>query len=100
MPNTIVEHARATADGESAVLFCRHRAYGVGMFDTAEVVGQCICIGDRRPYNVALIVLDPDACTAHARTRGSADVIIGTVSHCHGALTRLVIERTSDSTVG
>jgi hypothetical protein len=81
MPNTIVEYVRATADGESAVLFCRHRTYGVGMFDTAEVVEA-----DRR--------------IAAAGTRGTADVIIGTVSHCHGALTRLVIERTSDSTVG
>jgi long-chain acyl-CoA synthetase len=39
----------------------------------SPLIGQCICIGDRRPYNVALIVLDPDACTAHARTRGLED---------------------------
>jgi long-chain acyl-CoA synthetase len=39
----------------------------------STLIGQCICIGDRRPYNVALIVLDPDACTAHVRARGLAD---------------------------
>jgi long-subunit acyl-CoA synthetase (AMP-forming) len=39
----------------------------------SPLIGQCICIGDRRPYNVALIVLDPDACAAHARARGRAD---------------------------
>jgi len=26
----------------------------------SPLVGQAVCIGDRRPYNVALIVLDPD----------------------------------------
>jgi long-chain acyl-CoA synthetase len=39
----------------------------------SPLIGQCICIGDRRPFNVALIVLDPDACGAHARARGLAD---------------------------
>ena len=39
----------------------------------SPLIGQCICIGDRRPYNVALIVLDPDACAAHARARGLSD---------------------------
>jgi len=37
------------------------------------LIGQCMCIGDRRPYNVALIVLDPDACAAHGRARGLED---------------------------
>ena len=39
----------------------------------SPLIGQCICIGDRRPYNVALIVLEPDACAAHARARGLDD---------------------------
>jgi long-subunit acyl-CoA synthetase (AMP-forming) len=39
----------------------------------SPLIGQCMCIGDRRAYNVALIVLDPDACAAHARARGLAD---------------------------
>jgi long-chain acyl-CoA synthetase len=37
------------------------------------LVGQAICIGDGRPYNVALLVLDPDAAGACARELGIAD---------------------------
>ena len=37
------------------------------------LIGQAVAIGDRRPYNVALIVLDPDACAAFAREHGLAD---------------------------
>ena len=40
---------------------------------SSAFIGQCLCIGDRRPYNVALIVLDPDACAALARERGLGD---------------------------
>jgi hypothetical protein len=72
MPERVAEYARAAVDTESAVLFCRHRTFGVGMFDTSEV-------------------LDADRRIAAAGAQGNADVIIGTVSHCHGALTRLVI---------
>jgi long-subunit acyl-CoA synthetase (AMP-forming) len=32
----------------------------------SPLIGQAIAIGDRRPYNVALIVLDPDACVQFA----------------------------------
>ncbi len=38
------------------------------------LVGQAVCIGDRRPYNVALLVLDPDAAGACARALGIGDV--------------------------
>ena len=76
LPDTLGAYAsgesgqgRAT---ESAVLFCRHRAYGVGMFDTAEVIAA-------------------DERIRTAGDRGATDIVIGTVSHCHGALTRLVI---------
>jgi hypothetical protein len=76
LPQRLAQHAEETgrtdAPVETAVLFCRHRAYGVGMFDTAEVIAA-------------------DAVIAHAGSRGTADLIIGTVSHCHGALTRLLI---------
>jgi long-subunit acyl-CoA synthetase (AMP-forming) len=37
------------------------------------LIGQAVAIGDRRPYNVALIVLDPDACAAFAREHGIED---------------------------
>jgi long-chain acyl-CoA synthetase len=39
----------------------------------SPLIGQAIAIGDRRPYNVALIVLDPDACGAYAAKAGLAD---------------------------
>ena len=67
--------ARETSAGhdvEVAVLHCRHRSYGVGMFDTQEV-------------------LEADRRIAAASGRDRAEVVIGTVSHCHGALTRLLI---------
>src|SRR5438067_4357431 len=39
----------------------------------SPLIGQAIAIGDGRPYNVALIVLDPDAATAFATQRGIGD---------------------------
>jgi long-chain acyl-CoA synthetase len=33
---------------------------------SSGLIGQAICIGDRRPYNVALITLDPDVAPAFA----------------------------------
>jgi long-chain acyl-CoA synthetase len=39
----------------------------------SPLIGQAVAIGDRRPYNVALIVLDPDASAAFARQHGLAD---------------------------
>jgi long-subunit acyl-CoA synthetase (AMP-forming) len=39
----------------------------------SSLIGQAICIGDMRPYNVALLVLDPDACAAFAAAHGLAD---------------------------
>ena len=47
---------------------------------SSSLIGQAIAIGDRRPYNVALIVLDPDACSAFAARRGSADPSIAAIS--------------------
>lgn len=49
-----------------AILHCVHRAFGVGMFDTAEVLAA-------------------DRLVAESGTGGPADVLVGTVSHCHGA---------------
>lgn len=72
LPPTIDAFAREHGM-HSAVMHCRHRAYGVGMFETAEVVAA-------------------DAVIRNAGEAGRAEVIIGTASHCHGALTRLVIE--------
>jgi len=53
-----------------AVFHCAHRAYGVGMFDVSAVV-------------------EADALVASVAAGRAAEVLIGTVSHCHGALTVL-----------
>jgi len=37
------------------------------------LIGTAVAIGDRRSYNVALIVLDPDACGAFAKEHGMED---------------------------
>ncbi len=49
------------------VFHCTHRAYGVGMIDTRDVLAA-------------------DRLIDAAGTEGPADVLIGTASHCHGAL--------------
>ncbi|HEX3605939.1 MAG TPA: AMP-binding protein [Candidatus Dormibacteraeota bacterium] len=36
----------------------------------SPLIGQAVCIGDRRPYNTALLVLDPDGAAAWAQARG------------------------------
>jgi hypothetical protein len=70
---------RAYAAGRSEpradpILFqCTHRAYGVGMVDVRDVLAA-----------------DAAIAAAGADERG-VDVIVGTVSHCHGALSRIVI---------
>jgi long-chain acyl-CoA synthetase len=40
---------------------------------SSPLIGQACCIGDRRPYNVALIVLDPDVSAQWAAEHGVAD---------------------------
>ena len=56
----------------------------------SPLIGQAIAIGDRRPYNVALIVLDPDACGAFAAQHGLKDPSIPTM-----ASQRLVLDEVS-----
>ena len=43
----------------------------------SSVIGTAVAIGDRRPYNVALVVLDPDGATAFARRTGLGERPIG-----------------------
>jgi long-subunit acyl-CoA synthetase (AMP-forming) len=40
---------------------------------SSPVIGQAIAIGDARPFNVALITLDPDVAPAFARQHGIED---------------------------
>ncbi len=39
----------------------------------SPLIGQAVAIGDMRPYNVALLVLDPDNAAAWAKQHGVAD---------------------------
>ena len=54
------------------IFHCQHRVYGVGMFDTRDVVA-----GDVLVQRVA--------------EGGAVEVLVGTVSHCHGALSVLAV---------
>ena len=46
----------------------------------SPIIGQAVAIGDRRPYNVALVVLDPDAAGAFARERGVQDTSVAALA--------------------
>ncbi|MBA2684365.1 MAG: hypothetical protein H0U66_07745 [Gemmatimonadaceae bacterium] len=54
------------------IFHCQHRAYGVGMFDTSAVVAG-------------------DVLVQRAAEAGAVEVLVGTVSHCHGALSVLAV---------
>ena len=73
---------RGYADGEReagravvgpVVFHCSHRAYGVGMIDTADVVAA-------------------DRLVRDAASQGAARVLVATVSHCHGAVNVLSVD--------
>ncbi len=65
--------ARMRTTAGPVIFNCRHRAYGVGMFDVVEVLGG-------------------DALVAGAGAGGAAvDVVIATVSSCHGAASLLAL---------
>jgi hypothetical protein len=71
MPRAAAELVARSADAgeplQGPVIFhCSHRAFGVGMFDTCDVVAA-----DRLVQRVA--------------ADSAANVLVGTVSHCHGA---------------
>jgi hypothetical protein len=78
MPAAVVgladaERARGRPVAGPVIFHCTHRAYGVGMIDCAAVVAA-------------------DAVVQTAGAGGPARVLVGTVSHCHGALSVLSIE--------
>jgi long-chain acyl-CoA synthetase len=47
---------------------------------SSPLIGQAIAIGDGRPYNVALIVLDPDFAPIFAQQHGIADGTLATLA--------------------
>jgi hypothetical protein len=71
LPPTVASYA-SQLSAKAAVMHCRHRTFGVGMFDTAEVLAADDIIRD-------------------AGEAGVCDVYIATTSHCHGAMTRVAI---------
>jgi long-subunit acyl-CoA synthetase (AMP-forming) len=46
----------------------------------SPLIGQAVAIGDARPYNVALIVLDPDAAAAFAAQHGLPDASVAALA--------------------
>jgi len=66
------ERARDRPLSGPLVFHCAHRVYGVGMFDTR-------------------VLIDADNQVAVVAAEGAAEFLIGSVSHCHGALARLVV---------
>jgi len=45
------------------------------------LIGQAAVVGDRRPYNVALLVLDPDGAMAFCKARGIDAPLAQLVEH-------------------
>jgi len=71
MPNAaaavVARSERSSEPLQGPVIFhCTHRAFGVGMFDTRDVVAA-------------------DRLVERIGTEAAADFLVGTVSHCHGA---------------
>jgi long-subunit acyl-CoA synthetase (AMP-forming) len=63
------------------------------------LIGQAAVIGDRRPYNVALLVLDPDAAGAYAARRGLADASTAALSQDEQLLKEVTeaVDRANDT---
>lgn len=66
------ERRRGASIGGPLIFHCAHRAYGVGMFDAAEL-------------------LSADSAIERETKAEPTRFLIGTVSHCHGALGMLEI---------
>jgi long-chain acyl-CoA synthetase len=61
----------------------------------SPLIGQAIAIGDRRPYNVALIVLDPDGASTWAGEHGLKDAspaTLATLPELQAEITQAVSE--------
>jgi hypothetical protein len=56
------------------IFHCAHRAFGVGMLDVRDILAADRAIAER------------------GAAAGAAAFLVGTASHCHGALRRIVVE--------
>jgi hypothetical protein len=77
LPPAVAAHVEAVrASGERldgpAIFHCTHRAYGVGMIDVRDVLGS-------------------EELLTQSVEHGAARLLVGTVSHCHGALGVLTV---------
>ena len=77
LPVTLARHVEAERAalrpvGGPYLFRCLHRAYGVGMLDVRDIV-------------------DADREIAASAASGPSEFLVGTVSHCHGALRRIAI---------
>lgn len=77
LPPSVRAHVDAArAGGERvdgpAIFHCTHRAYGVGMIDVKDVIAS-------------------ERMLADSVESGAGRLLVGTVSHCHGALGVLVV---------
>jgi hypothetical protein len=66
------ERVRGATLSGPAIFHCTHRAYGVGMVDVRDVI-------------------EADAEMQRLGDAGSFDYLVGTVSHCHGAVNRMAV---------
>jgi long-subunit acyl-CoA synthetase (AMP-forming) len=57
----------------------------------SPLIGQAVAIGDRRPYNVALLVLDPDNAAAYAKAHQLPDASAAALATNEG-VQRIVAE--------
>lgn len=83
MPAAVQSYAAAERDAgrpvEGPYVFrCLHRAYGVGMLDVRDIVAA-------------------DRAIAARGAQGGASFLVGTVSHCHGALRQIVVGEADDA---
>jgi long-chain acyl-CoA synthetase len=53
---------------------------------SGPLIGQAVAIGDGRPYNVALITLDPDVAPAFAQQHGIEDASLEGLAHNEAVL--------------
>jgi len=86
MPVALRSYARAVRDegrdvADPLVFHCTHRAYGVGMVDVADVLAA-------------------DRTVERLGAAEAFELLVGTVSHCHGAVNRLVVRRVARALPG
>jgi hypothetical protein len=79
MPPALASYVARERDAGRAlegpyVFHCAHRAFGVGMLDVRDILAA-----DR-------------AIAARDGATGRTDFLVGTASHCHGAVRRIVVE--------